>query len=83
MAKIILYTQTYCPVCDDVRRYMKEKNIEFTEIDILKPGNQVHFDEIVEREFEFIPVTSVNDFEESWVGFQHHRLIKYSQEEDN
>lgn len=82
MAKITLYTQTYCQTCDDVRRYMKNKNIDFEEINILKPENKQHFDIITEKEFEFVPVTSINDFEVSWEGFQHHRLIPYMKTEE-
>lgn len=75
--KVTLYTQTYCHICDDVREYLNNNNIEFEEINILRPENKEHYDMIIEKKFETVPITSINDFEFSWEGFQHHYIRKY------
>jgi glutaredoxin len=28
---IILYTKSHCPKCDDIKRHLKEKGVEFSE----------------------------------------------------
>ncbi len=45
--KIILYTKTGCPWCEDVLELFKEKNITFEEREVL--GNRTYYDELVKK----------------------------------
>ena len=45
--KIILYTKTGCPWCEDVLELFKEKNIAFEEREVLR--NRIYYDELVKK----------------------------------
>ena len=47
MKKITIYTTPYCPFCIRAKQLLKNKNIEFQEIDLSKEPDQ--FDEMIKK----------------------------------
>ncbi|MDO8564454.1 MAG: glutaredoxin domain-containing protein [bacterium] len=41
-----MYTKTGCPWCDEVRAFLKEKNVPFEEREVL--GNKTYFQELLD-----------------------------------
>ena len=44
---LIIYTKTGCPWCDDVRDFLKEKDVPFEEREVR--GNKAFFDEMIAK----------------------------------
>ena len=56
-----LYTMKECPFCDEMKNYLTEGGIEYTEIDIGLNRNKMEFRKIVEiSKADSVPILIVN-----------------------
>ena len=56
-----LYTMKKCPFCDEMKKYLKEGDIEFMEIDVELHKNKLEFNKIVEiSKADSVPILIVN-----------------------
>ncbi len=60
--KIIIYTKSYCPYCVKAKQLLKNKNVNFTEIDIT--NNQSLIDEMLLKSAgrKTVPQIFIDDF---------------------
>ncbi|MBU1135162.1 MAG: glutaredoxin family protein [Nanoarchaeota archaeon] len=57
--KVIVYSTKTCPYCDMLKDFLKEKGVEFEEIDVSQ--NQEKAREMVEKSGQMgVPVTEIN-----------------------
>ena len=60
--KIVIYSKSYCPYCVKAKQLLKNKNIDFTEIDIT--DNQTLVEELLLKSFgrKTVPQIFIDDF---------------------
>jgi len=59
MPKVIVYSTTTCPFCIRVKQFLKNNNIEFTEVDV--SADQAKAKEMIEKSGQSgVPVTDVD-----------------------
>ncbi len=60
--KIIIYTKSYCPYCVKAKQLLKNKNVDFTEIDIT--NNQSLIEELLLKSsgLKTVPQIFIDDF---------------------
>ncbi len=73
MSKIIVYSTPTCPWCHALKDFLKEKNIEFEEIDISK--DQEKAKEMIDKSGQMgVPQIEIND--KMIVGFDKEAIEK-------
>ena len=73
MSKIIVYSAPKCPWCHALKDFLKEKNIEFEEIDISK--DQAKVQEMIEKSGQMgVPQIEING--KMIVGFDKEAIEK-------
>lgn len=71
MSEVIVYSTTWCGFCHQLKNWLKEQGVEFTEIDIEADQNAAR--EVVEATKQMgVPVTKVG--ETYIVGFDRPKL---------
>lgn len=70
--KLTLYMRPLCPPCTYTKEYLKNQQIEFTEVDITE--NKKAIEILRYHGYQSVPVVSINDFEESWSGYDLNKL---------
>ena len=71
--KIIIYSTPNCPYCIKAKEYLKEKGVEFEEIDISK--DQEAAQDIMKRSKQMsVPVIEING--ELVIGFDKEKIDK-------
>ena len=78
MKKITVYGKPQCPNCDMAKRFLKSKEIDFEYIDVTI--DQGALDTIRVHGYQQLPVVSINDFEDSFSGFNPARLVRLTWE---
>ncbi len=64
--EVIVYSTPTCPYCKKVKKYLKSKNIDFTEYDVSEDDEKAH--EMIEKSGQMgVPVTDIDG--EIIVGF--------------
>ncbi len=59
MKKVLVYSTPSCPYCTMVKEYLKEKNIDFEDIDVAKDHEKAM--EMVEKSGQMgVPVVDIN-----------------------
>ena len=60
--KIVIYSKSYCPYCVKAKQLLKNKNIDFTEIDIT--DNPTLIEELLLKSFgrKTVPQIFIDDF---------------------
>jgi glutaredoxin 3 len=60
MAKVVIYTTSYCPYCFGAKRLLQEKQIEFEEIDVTRdPTRRAEMERLSQR--RTVPQIFIND----------------------
>ncbi len=73
MARVKVYSSPGCPFCQLAKEFLKEKNIEFEEIDVSKDEKAVK--ELVEKTGQMgVPVIEIDG--EIIIGFDKEKLEK-------
>ncbi|MDD4409622.1 MAG: glutaredoxin domain-containing protein [Candidatus Pacebacteria bacterium] len=73
MAKIRLFTTPVCPYCMTLKRFLKEKNVEFEEIDVTEDLEAQ--DEMIKKtDQSTVPVLAID--EEFIVGFDRKVIVE-------
>jgi glutaredoxin-like YruB-family protein len=73
MAKVKVYSTTFCPYCVALKEFLKEHNIEFEDIDVSKDEKALK--EMVEKSGQMgVPVVEIDG--EIVVGFDKERISK-------
>lgn len=73
MAKIRLFTTPVCPYCMTLKRFLKEKNIEFEEIDVTEDLKAQ--EEMIEKtQQSTVPVLAIDD--DFIVGFDRKEIVE-------
>jgi glutaredoxin-like YruB-family protein len=71
MKKVKIYTAPGCPFCVLAKEYLKEKGVEFEEIDVSKDEKGIQ--EIIEKTGQMgVPVIEING--EIVIGFDKERI---------
>ncbi|MBT3690721.1 glutaredoxin family protein [Candidatus Woesearchaeota archaeon] len=71
MEKVIVYSTQTCPYCDMVKNFLKEKEVEFEEIDVGSDKEKAQ--EMVEKSGQMgVPVVEIGG--EMVVGFNKERI---------
>jgi glutaredoxin 3 len=71
MKKVKIYTAPGCPFCVLAKEYLKEKGVEFEEIDVSKDEKGIQ--EIIEKTGQMgVPVLEING--EIVIGFDKERI---------
>ncbi len=64
--EIVVYTQPHCPSCDQVERYLEQRDLPFTVRDVFEDPEAL--EEITSRGYMSTPVTRIGD---RWIaGFR-------------
>ncbi|BFT95236.1 MAG: glutaredoxin 3 [Minisyncoccus archaeiphilus] len=73
MARIRLFTTPICPYCMTLKRFLKEKNIEFEEIDVTEDLEAQ--EEMIEKTKQStVPVLAIDD--DFIVGFDRKEIVE-------
>jgi glutaredoxin-like YruB-family protein len=73
MAKIRLFTTPVCPYCMTLKRFLKEKSIEFEEIDVTEDLEAQ--EEMIEKtQQSTVPVLAIDD--DFIVGFDRKEIVE-------
>jgi glutaredoxin-like YruB-family protein len=73
MAKIRLFTTPVCPYCMTLKRFLKEKNIAFEEIDVTE--DLVAQEEMIKKTNQStVPVLAIDD--EFIIGFDRKEIVE-------
>jgi glutaredoxin-like YruB-family protein len=73
MAKVKIYSTPVCPYCTALKEFLKERNIEFEDIDVSQ--NEEALKEMVEKSGQMgVPVVEIDG--EIVVGFDKERISK-------
>ena len=60
MAKVVIYTTSYCPYCFGAKRLLREKNVDFQEIDVTHdPSRRAEMERLSQR--RTVPQIFIND----------------------
>ena len=73
MAKIRLFTTPVCPYCMTLKRFLKEKNVEFEEIDVTE-DLEAQEEMIKKTDQSTVPVLAID--EEFIVGFDRKVIVE-------
>lgn len=75
MAKheVIVYTNTGCPHCEQVKNFLKEHNIEYDERNV--SASKEYFDQLRERKVSSVPATFIDG--KLILGFHEKRLRRF------
>lgn len=73
MINITLYTMPKCDACERTKMWLDEQNIGYNEIDITE--NDEAMELVKSHGYNQAPVVSINDFEDSWSGFNKDKLF--------
>ena len=72
--KVEIYTSPTCHFCTDLKAFLKEKGVEYTEYDV--SANEEKRKELIERSQQMgVPVMFVNDSEKI-EGFDKEKVIE-------
>ena len=77
MAKITIYSTPTCPYCNIAKKFLTEKNIPYTDIDVAIDNHKA--EEMVRKSGQMgVPVIAVekDGKEEIIIGFDQERLLK-------
>lgn len=70
LPEIVVYTQPDCASCSEVARFLEDRGVPFTMLDVSRDADAL--EEIVSRGYMSTPVTRIGD---SWVaGFKRKQL---------
>lgn len=70
---IKLYSTKFCPYCVSLREFLKQKNIDFKEIDVSE--DQVAQEEMIKKSGQMtVPVVEIDG--ETIVGFDREKICK-------
>ncbi len=70
---IKIYTTPYCPYCVTLKNFLKQREINFEEIDVLK--DEKARDEMIEKSGQYgVPVIEIEG--EFIIGFDKERICK-------
>ena len=73
MSKVKVYSTSICPYCVALKEFLKERNIEFEEIDVSKDEKTQK--EMIEKSGQMgVPVIEID--EEVIVGFDREKISK-------
>jgi glutaredoxin 3 len=73
MAKVKVYTTPTCVYCVTVKNFLKEKNIDFQEVDVSQDKEAA--DQMIEKTGQMgVPVIEID--QEVVVGFDRDKIIK-------
>jgi glutaredoxin 3 len=73
MAKVKVYTTPTCVYCVTVKNFLKEKNVDFQEIDVSQDKEAA--DQMIEKTGQMgVPVIEID--QEVVVGFDRDKIIK-------
>jgi glutaredoxin 3 len=73
MAKVKVYTTPTCVYCVTVKNFLKEKNIDFQEVDVSQDKEAA--DQMIEKTGQMgVPVIEID--QEIVVGFNRDKIIK-------
>lgn len=70
--KITVYSKPNCMQCNFTKKYLKECDIAFEEIDVTQ--DEVALNKIKEMGYQAVPVVVTND--DHWYGFRPERLAE-------
>jgi glutaredoxin-like protein NrdH len=70
---VTIYTQPNCSQCEQTKRFLTLKNVEFTTVDITE--DQDGYDFVTALGYKSVPVVSVSDGD-VWSGFRLDKLNK-------
>lgn len=77
--KITVYSKDNCINCEQTLEMMDALEIEYTEIKIADDDMEFR-EQMRAKGYKWFPFVSVNDWEDSWSGFQPDKIDKYSEE---
>lgn len=73
MAKVIVYSTPTCPYCVTLKDYLKEKNLEFEDVDISQ--DPARADEMIKKSGQMgVPVVDIDG--EIVIGFDKEKINK-------
>lgn len=72
MTPITLYTKNNCPQCVMTKKFLNEKNVSFTEINL--DTDPQYIDTLKEQGFQSVPVITTQDAQVTIVGFRPDKL---------
>lgn len=76
--EIKIYTTEPCVNCKTTKEMMDFHKITYSEVPTHVLNDESILDDLREKGFSQFPVISVNDWEDSWSGFQPDKIEKYS-----
>jgi len=79
MKKITVYGKPNCPNCDKVKTWLNEHGIQFDYYDVTLDAAALN--RIKVEGYQQLPVVSINDFEDSFSGFNPAGLVRLTWEE--
>lgn len=60
--KIVLYTTSECPYCNELKKLLNKDNIHYTDVDVNKEENEEEWEKIVKfSDNDMVPVITVNE----------------------
>jgi glutaredoxin-like YruB-family protein len=73
MTKVKIYSTSMCPYCTTLKEFLKERGVEFEEIDVSQDEKAMK--EMVEKTGQMgVPVMEID--EEIVIGFDREKIIK-------
>jgi len=73
MPKVKVFSTSMCPYCVTLKEFLKEKNIEFEDIDVSQ--DKAALDEMIEKSGQMgVPVIEIDG--EIVVGFDREKIIR-------
>jgi glutaredoxin-like protein nrdH len=79
MKNIAVYGKPNCPNCDKVKKWLSEHEIQFDYYDVTLDAAALN--RIKVEGYQQLPVVSINDFEDSFSGFNPAGLVRLTWEE--
>ena len=71
--KVLIYTTPTCPYCQQIKEYLKEKNIEYEEIDVAADSAKAQ--EMIDKSGQMgVPVVLIDD--QVIIGFDKEKIDK-------
>lgn len=70
MEKVIVYSSSTCPYCDAVKKFLKEKNVEFEERNVTTSSEARN--ELIAKGYRGVPVIIAGG--EEIIGFDQARI---------
>lgn len=72
MMNITIYTMPKCEACERTKIWLDEYDLGFNEVDITEDEEAMEL--VKSRGYNQAPVVSINNFEDSWSGFNPEKL---------